>query len=214
MNQLPFAEAVADALARRARSVRSACNVHMLEIRRVILSNSTLARWVAGTNSAPSPYMRNLELIFYTIETTVDGDLEYRLRKSKNSFLHRNNGPARMSVLGDEEWYFYGKMHRVKGPALVRDGYLVWFLMGRKHRGDGGPAVTIMEGGAVKRREWWQNGVLHRADGPAIITRPGYTAWYFHGLLHRVGEPAIQDATAGTRLWYNYGLMYDPEDIH
>lgn len=57
-----------------------------------------------------------------------------------------------------------GVIHRLEGPARIRDNGEEWWVDGYKHRVDG-PAVTKEDG----TREWWVGGRLNRLDGPAII---------------------------------------------
>ena len=37
----------------------------------------------------------------------------------KDTFLHRDNGPAILADSGYQEWYRWGKYHRTDGPARV-----------------------------------------------------------------------------------------------
>jgi hypothetical protein len=72
----------------------------------------------------------------------------------ENSYLHRDNGPARLWPDGNEEWWLNGQQHREDGPAVVwTDGYKAWFLNGQRHR-ENGPALIFSNG----YKEWWLNG--------------------------------------------------------
>ncbi|WP_052764126.1 hypothetical protein [Microvirga massiliensis] len=69
-------------------------------------------------------------------------------------------------------------LHRDKAPAVVGPDGTEWYRYGRLHR-IGGPAIECSDG----RREWHVNGQLHRIGGPAEEI-PGYkSAWYERGKL-------------------------------
>lgn len=98
-----------------------------------------------------------------------------------NGELHRDGGgrrPARVYESGKQEWYEYGKLHRVGDqPAIVwpARGLYEWWTAGRRHRDYNAPAVVSPEAG----REYWRDGVRHRDDGRPAIERPdGRREWY------------------------------------
>lgn len=80
--------------------------------------------------------------------------------------IHRTDGPAIETSIGDREWWINGNRHRDCGPAVERTN------------GD---------------REWFQNGILHRTDGPAIDRSQsgfGYQ-WWING--RRLNEQQVND---------------------
>lgn len=91
--------------------------------------------------------------------------------------LHRTDGPASITLVGTEIYYWHGKKHRVDGPAIINLDGDQW---------------------------WWNHGVIHRADGPAITRPDGYTEWVLNGIRHRVDGPALTQSN-GTDYWYWYG---------
>lgn len=134
--------------------------------------------------------------------------------------LHREDGPAVVSAAGSvdlwvegvhrhldlsssasvahgQEWWSYGRRHRIGGPAVSRpDGYEGWWRQGERHRPDG-PAVTRAEG----TQEWWVDGKLHRGDGPARVWSDGTREWWVDGRRHRTGAPAIVHPDGGEEWW-------------
>ena len=88
----------------------------------------------------------------------------------------------------------------------------VYYVNGKKHRDDGGPAVEHPNG----HKEWQVNGELHREDGPAIIYSDGTEMWYRNDIQHREDGPAVED-TDGTKIWYLNGKRHrenGPAIIH
>ncbi len=55
---------------------------------------------------------------------------------------------------GRKEWYEYGELHRINGPAV-------------EHAGG--------------RKEWWLHGKFHRTNGPAIEYINGIKLWFLNG---------------------------------
>lgn len=49
---------------------------------------------------------------------------------TKNGRLHCTYGPAKFSSNGSDEWYIDGHLHRLDGPATVKNGRYVWALNG------------------------------------------------------------------------------------
>ena len=67
-----------------------------------------------------------------------------------------------------------GPLHRLNGPAWIReDGSQAWWVGGKRHRLDG-PAYF----GSNGHQSWYIEGQLHRLDGPAWIGFDGTQAWY------------------------------------
>ena len=70
-----------------------------------------------------------------------------------------------------------GQLHREDGPAIITvQGSAFWYQCGLRHRTDG-PAIEYSDGG----KEWWQNGQRHRTDGPAIVWDDGSRQWFLYG---------------------------------
>lgn len=129
------------------------------------------------------------------------------------------------------EWWHDGKLHRDNGePAIVyssdHDGYRLWYIHGKQHRGGDLPAAEYTHSG----NQWWYNGELHREnDQPAVEyandngkewwyagkrhrenDRPAVDVnsrreWWVHGRLHRWWGPAVEWSD-GLRKWYWYGF--------
>jgi hypothetical protein len=48
--------------------------------------------------------------------------------------LHREDGPAYVSLDGTAYWYQHGWVHREDGPAIIRgDGTQEWWLNGKRY---------------------------------------------------------------------------------
>ena len=93
-----------------------------------------------------------------------------------NGQLHRLDGPAIETVIGERFWYYNGLLHREDGPAVEwPDGTKKWCRHGQFHR-EGGPAIEAVNG----NRFWYQNGQLHRLDGPAVEYDDGTRRWFFN----------------------------------
>jgi len=89
--------------------------------------------------------------------------------------LRRKNGLVTYN--GNKEWYQYGKLHRIGGPAVEHaNGDKLWYQQGKLHRYDG-PAVEYSNG----NKEWYQNDKLHRVTGPAIEKIDGHKEWWYCG---------------------------------
>lgn len=102
--------------------------------------------------------------------------------------LHRLDGPAR-KFKGGEEWYRNGKLHREDGPAtILHEGDImhIWWFEGRVHREDG-PAMEYRSGKQI----WMQRGKTHRLDGPAYLTPNGGYEYAVNGLPHRYEGYAV-----------------------
>ena len=61
---------------------------------------------------------------------------------------------------GDTHWYQNRVLHRLDGPAVVRDnGTKLWYVNNKVHRLDG-PAVEHFNG----KKEWWINGKEYSSE--------------------------------------------------
>ena len=113
--------------------------------------------------------------------------------------LHRTDGPAIEYNNGDKEWWYFGKHHRIDGPAIVKGDRKIWYYHGKLHRVDG-PAI---DDGDVKY--WFKEGEYHRDDGPAIII-DDIEQWYQNGERHRDNGPAF--IQTGRTEWWKNGLLH------
>lgn len=114
--------------------------------------------------------------------------------------LHRIKGPAIVHANG-EEWFLNGKRHRLRGPAYVstRDDTVQWYLNGKLHRHKGPANVTR------GREEWYLNGKLHREGGPALVHGEDWEEWYWNGKLHREDGPAVIHGE--WKEWWRRGII-------
>ena len=76
-------------------------------------------------------------------------DSTYHIQSSKyfkkyfrGNLLHRDDGPALIYNPNHckgklEEWYKYGKLHRINGPASINKKHIYWCKDGMFHRIDG-----------------------------------------------------------------------------
>jgi len=111
--------------------------------------------------------------------------------------------PAIITKNKFREWYWQGKHHRLKGPAVIGEENIRWCQNGQLHRDDG-PAL-IWYGG---QQEWYQHGKLHRIGGPAFIYENDCKQeWYQNDELHRDDGPAIIHAD-GEQEWYRHGKRH------
>jgi hypothetical protein len=122
--------------------------------------------------------------------------------------LHRLNGPALVKD-GSKYWYLNGELHRIDDPAIERaDGTKRWYVNGKEHREDG-PAVEFANG----CYEWHLNGILHRIGGPAIHDS-AYDYWYVDGKRHRLDGPAVIKADGSSKKWYIEGKEYTESEFN
>lgn len=78
-------------------------------------------------------------------------------KDKERTIKHRENGPAKVYVSGNKEWYKNGKLHREDGPAIeLVNGHKAWFI----------------------------NGLCHREDGPAVEWQNGKTSYYLDDILY------------------------------
>ena len=51
---------------------------------------------------------------------------------NENNQYHREDGPARIFITGEKEWWIDGKLHREDGPAIIRPNkkYYGWYFTG------------------------------------------------------------------------------------
>lgn len=122
---------------------------------------------------------------------------------ARNGQYHREDGPARIHLNGEMEWYIDGERHREDGPAYISgNGIEIWYSHGKRHKLDG-PACVATGG----HQEWWVEDKLHREDGPAVIRSNGSEDWYINGKKHRLDGPATIDE-AGSKAWYFDGELH------
>jgi len=89
----------------------------------------------------------------------------------KNHRFHHQYIPA-IIVPIESAWYYNGKEHRKRGPAIIYfDGSKEWFCHGKLHRVNG-PAFDYKN-----RKYWLKHGIPHREDGPAIIENSRLEWW-------------------------------------
>ncbi len=75
-------------------------------------------------------------------------------KRAKSRCYHRDFGPA-ITTADAKYWYRDGKLHRIFGPAVVRnDGTRYWCRYGKLHRRFGPARIDR----GVKQR--WNNGIL------------------------------------------------------
>lgn len=160
-----------------------------------------------------SEYARQLFVKQFTKITESLGSTHYYLF----DVLHREDGPAYVSVNGDEKysigglthsysdkpavifyngakiWYWYGTVHRGgdKHAMETEDGDRCWMVNGQRHRAGGKPAMIYASG----RCEYWQHGQLYREGDLPTVTYNGIMSWYTGStasrMLHRKTGPAI-----------------------
>lgn len=131
------------------------------------------------------------------------------------------------------EWYNYGKLHRLKGPAslwyrLDEEGGChlekqTWCINGEQHRIDDPAIVEYHENGCLYMEAWYQRGRNWRWDGPSVIfyDQEGILEsklWYDHcgnnEELHRYDGPAVlkyyQNGEVKEEEWRYYGDLCRP----
>ncbi len=176
-----------------------------------------LGRWtIAGHNGIYNDSViidRRLDLMLafgYSVEIRSTTHYVYGYRNDrmgmdhgcivwkKDGRIHRNDGPATISAVGDlyvpntwctarYTWQYHGHFHRVGGPSNESlNSCQSWNLYGDSCRCDG-PA----EMGDHSLIAWYQGDDSHRVDGPAFIGSDGDITWYAHDERHRIGGPAL-----------------------
>ena len=89
---------------------------------------------------------------------------------------HLSIDPYKEIVFLDAE----GQLHCLGGPAVIcEDGYVAYFVHGKRHRDGDEPAVIYANGHV----EYWVNGKRHRDAGPARIWADGTTQYWVNGEL-------------------------------
>ena len=113
--------------------------------------------------------------------TNTHGFVIYTL----NGHEHRDDGPAVIQPDGTSYWYNHGAKHREDGPATIIPAqdpslpdHLEWWFNGRRHRGNGLPAVECSNGNLY----WFVHGQPHREDGPAFTGRGHQSKWWYKGV--------------------------------
>lgn len=125
--------------------------------------------------------MIGMEMDFITLKyikpefsiTTECGDVFWFANDPKSKTiipsqkLHRNNKgkehlPAIIRKCGMKEWYYYGKLHRVDGPAIVNGFRKEWYIDGKR-----------------ERNEYTKDG----KPKPALITHDGTCYWYEDNII-------------------------------
>ena len=143
----------------------------------------------------------------------------------KNKELHKEDGPARLIRIRDEEveeYYVSGKLHRDDGPArITKTNDIVqeeWFLNGIPKRLDNKPeSITyrlydgsIQQGNRVETYKD-TDGKYHKDGGPAHIRYDADKVtsmyWYKHGTPHRLDGPAIIHSNGYSNYYIN-GIQF------
>lgn len=86
-----------------------------------------------------------------SLNISEGGDLVW---KNKSGDWHRKEGPAAIHINGCIEYWFYRKLHRLNGPAIIYQDYYIAYCV---------------------------NGDFHRLDGPARIWSNGAKEYWIHG---------------------------------
>ena len=132
---------------------------------------------------------------------------------SGKAVLHKDNGPAQVSIHGDaihESWYNLGRLHRLDGPAITKsEGGKIFFeeyyVNGIRISNsakydkfyristpvDDYPIKITKEDGTIN---YMKDGKLHNAVGPAVICPDGSFYYHFNGVAHRQDGPAVFNA--------------------
>lgn len=164
------------------------------------------------------------------VETVKSANHETHTYIKGTTILHSvDDRPAVSDNYGTKQWFSFGQLHRVGGPALTRPNEEWWYRNGMLDRPDGLPAYTCWRGGKIMQESWYINGKLRRASGPALvcysddgqithrkwlglegldredgpanedILHPESNAWYRHGVLHALDGPALGRGTDRAR---------------
>ena len=107
------------------------------------------------------------------------------IRKYLYNELHCDDGPAVVYANGQKEWYQFGKLHRLDGPAIE----------------------------CVSIKEYWEYGKRHRLNGPAVIKYDNIRYWYQFGKLHRENGPAIENTRDSNHTHYYLNGEYYKKKI-
>ena len=146
------------------------------------------------------------------VEKSYDYTKFYKMIDGKK-VLHRENGPAVVSIFGDDEYYRNGLLHRDGDlPAFIdyRGKVQRYFKHGVMTREGDKPSEYNY--GDIRYTN--DKGVLHRENGPAVITADGIENWYFNGKLHRDGvKPAIYNKDMTIVKYYKHGNLHRDGDL-
>ncbi len=146
------------------------------------------------------------------VEKSYDYTKFYKMIDGKK-VLHRENGPAIVSIFGDDEYYRNGLLHRDGDlPAFIdyRGKIQRYFKHGVMTREGDKPSEYNY--GDIKYTN--EKGETHRENGPAVITADGTEKWYFNGKLHRDGvKPAIYNKNMTLVKFYKNGNIHRDGDL-
>jgi hypothetical protein len=99
------------------------------------------------------------------VQMTEDGEI-IRQEWLINNTHHNFPGPA-IVTKDFEYYYFYGKRHKIGGPAYISRTCKMWFINDINHNPNGPCVIKTEKGTLIK--EWRdKDGRYHRVDGPAI----------------------------------------------
>lgn len=108
-----------------------------------------------------------------------------RTFNSRDQYHSYDDQPALVHLCGNKYWMYNDKYHRIGLPAVIANGYVMYYEHGVLHRDGDLPAVIHKD-----NEYYYKRGLLHRDnDLPAVITDK-FQYWYKNGMLHRIGEPA------------------------
>ena len=109
--------------------------------------------------------------------------------------------PTNINKNGDILWFKYGVRHRDDDePAFIKsNGDKYWYLNGKLHREDDKPAIEYISGD----KTWYLNDQRHRKDGPAIERINGDKEWWLNDQRHRLDGPAVERINGHQEWWLN-----------
>lgn len=115
-------------------------------------------------------------------------------------YLHQfNERPALIRSDGHCEYWSYGRLHRINGPAItynpkfeVKD---IASILG----------LSFCDRGYEKRVEYWVNGKLHNEDGPAIIVGNGMETFEYYSYEGKFERIML---TGTIKYFYQNGVLY------
>lgn len=112
----------------------------------------------------------------------------------------------------DGNTYANGALHSFDDkPVKIKDGILVWYKFGKKHRDDDLPAKIFNLHCPTQVRVWYKRGKIHRDNDLPAVMAAGYKIWYQNGRKHRDNDlPAVIRAD-GTEMWFRKGKWHRDE---